>query len=69
AVTFLNCKNLGVSDLKIENSQQIHVSFKKCINVKAWNLKVVAPEKSPNTDGIHVTETQYIKIISSAIKT
>lgn len=47
----------------------MHVVFQKCVNVRASNLIVTAPEKSPNTDGIHVTDTQNIQIISSTIKT
>uniref|UniRef100_A0A5B7B9H6 endo-polygalacturonase n=1 Tax=Davidia involucrata TaxID=16924 RepID=A0A5B7B9H6_DAVIN len=69
AVTFYGCNNLRVANLRIENSQQMHLSFQKCITVKALNLIVIAPEKSPNTDGIHVTETQNIQIMSSVIKT
>lgn len=47
----------------------MHVVFQKCVNVRASNLIVTAPEKSPNTDGIHVTDTQNIQIISSVIRT
>lgn len=32
------------------------------MNVEASNLVVNAPEKSPNTDGIHVTRTENIQI-------
>ncbi|XP_059651024.1 polygalacturonase-like [Cornus florida] len=69
AVTFYQCQNLRVANLRIKNSQQIQLSFQKCVNVKALNLKVIAPEKSPNTDGIHVTATQNIQIRSSVIRT
>lgn len=68
-MTFLNCKNLGVSGIRSRNAQQIHISFQKCVNVKAWNLIVVAPGNSPNTDGIHVTGTENISIMSSVIRT
>jgi len=50
--------------LKIRNAQQIHVSFQDSVNVTASDLIVVSPEDSPNTDGIHVTNTQNIKISS-----
>ncbi|KAL3841248.1 hypothetical protein ACJIZ3_025839 [Penstemon smallii] len=55
------CKN-APTNLNIENAQQIHLSFERCTNVEASNLVVRAPEKSPNTDGIHVTRTQNIQI-------
>ncbi|KAL2479987.1 Polygalacturonase ADPG1 [Abeliophyllum distichum] len=64
ALTFDKCTNLEVKNLKIKNAQQIHLSFENCMNVEASNLVVNAPEKSPNTDGIHVTGTQNIQISS-----
>ncbi|KAK3011813.1 hypothetical protein RJ639_010620 [Escallonia herrerae] len=69
ALTFYKCKNLVVRNLKIQNAQQIHVSFEKSVNVQASNLMVTAPEKSPNTDGIHVSNTQNIQISSCVIGT
>jgi polygalacturonase len=47
----------------------MHLTFQKCVNVKASNLVVTAPWHSPNTDGIHVTETQNIQIHNCVIRT
>ncbi|XVF82240.1 hypothetical protein PTKIN_Ptkin16aG0029500 [Pterospermum kingtungense] len=69
ALTFYKSKNLIVRNLNIQDAQQIHVSFDKCTNVQASSLTVKAPEKSPNTDGIHVTHTQNIQITNSVIGT
>ncbi|XP_058075587.1 polygalacturonase-like [Magnolia sinica] len=69
ALTFYSCNNLIVNDLKIKDSQQIQVSFERCVNVLAFNLMVTAPETSPNTDGIHITKTQNIQIMNSVIRT
>lgn len=69
ALTFLECKNLKVGNLRIKNAQQMHLTFQDCENVKASNLIVVAPRRSPNTDGIHVTGTQNIQIMNSLVKT
>ncbi|KAL6272954.1 hypothetical protein ACE6H2_023646 [Prunus campanulata] len=69
ALIFQKCKNLRVNNLNIQDAQQIHVSFQKCMNVQASNLSIIAPEKSPNTDGIHVTDTQNILITNSVIAT
>ncbi|KAG4186197.1 hypothetical protein ERO13_A08G028250v2, partial [Gossypium hirsutum] len=69
----LPCKeaqlNLRVAGLRIRNAQQMHLSFNKCVNVKALNLSVIAPGNSPNTDGIHVSETHNIHIKNCVIKT
>ncbi|CAK9184875.1 unnamed protein product [Ilex paraguariensis] len=69
ALTFYNGNNLIVKNLNIQDAQQIHVSFEKCLNVQVSNLKVTAPETSPNTDGIHVTNTQNIQISNCVIGT
>ncbi|GLT37076.1 hypothetical protein SLA2020_114120 [Shorea laevis] len=69
AVTFYECSNLMVSSLWFQNAQQMHLRFQRCFNVKVSNVLVTAPEYSPNTDGIHVTETQNILIKNSVIRT
>ncbi|KAK8559558.1 hypothetical protein V6N13_016300 [Hibiscus sabdariffa] len=47
----------------------MHLSSNKCVNVKVFNLFVISPGNSPNTDGIHVTETNNIHIKDCAIRT
>ncbi|XP_021280675.1 polygalacturonase [Herrania umbratica] len=69
AVTFYECTDLKVAGLRFKNAQQMHLTFQKCVNVKAFNLFVTAPGNSPNTDGIHVTETQNISIKNCVIRT
>ncbi|CAA2967915.1 polygalacturonase QRT2 [Olea europaea subsp. europaea] len=69
ALTFYNCTNLRVTNLRIKNPQQMHMNFQSCENVEASKLTLTAPEKSPNTDGIHVTKTRNINITNSVIKT
>ncbi|KAL1802616.1 hypothetical protein ACET3Z_031263 [Daucus carota] len=69
AVTFDGCKNMKVDNLKIRNAQQMHLSFKDSNNIKAYNLRVIAPGTSPNTDGIHITDTKNIEIYSSVVRT
>lgn len=69
ALTFKNCTNLTLSSLRLLNAQQMHVNFQDCNGVEASKLLVVAPEKSPNTDGIHVTRTSNINILESEIRT
>ncbi|KAG6536989.1 polygalacturonase-like [Zingiber officinale] len=69
ALTFNGCKNLRVQNLRIRDSQQIHVSFQSCSGVDVSHLSITAPGTSPNTDGIHVTGTQSITISDSVIAT
>ncbi|XP_027356755.1 polygalacturonase QRT2-like [Abrus precatorius] len=69
AVTFYQCNNLKVTNLRFKDAQQMHVTFMKCFNVIVSNLVIRAPGNSPNTDGIHVAETQNIAISNSDIGT
>jgi len=52
-----------------KDAQQMHVSFEGCFNVIASNLIIRAPGDSPNTDGIHVADTQNIEISNADIGT
>ncbi|XP_010464443.1 PREDICTED: polygalacturonase QRT2-like [Camelina sativa] len=69
AVTFVECNNLRVSNIRLENAQQMHLTFQDCHNVKALHLMLTSPGDSPNTDGIHVSGTRNILIQDSIIRT
>ncbi|KAI5072137.1 hypothetical protein GOP47_0012243 [Adiantum capillus-veneris] len=69
ALRFSSVSNLKVRDLLSLNSPQIHIKFANCYGVEVVNLQVSAPEDSPNTDGIHVSETQNVIIQDSSIGT
>ncbi|XP_018438181.1 polygalacturonase ADPG2-like [Raphanus sativus] len=69
ALTFYNSENLQVNNLRVRNAQQIQISIEKCSNVQVSNVEVTAPADSPNTDGIHITNSQDIQISKSIIGT
>nr|XP_043620573.1 polygalacturonase-like [Erigeron canadensis] len=69
ALTLYKCTTLTVKNLNIQNAQQMHISFDNCDDVQVSKIQITAPEDSPNTDGIHVTHTQNIKISDSVIGT
>ncbi|XAR68532.1 Polygalacturonase, partial [Bertholletia excelsa] len=69
ALTFCNCKDITVQNLNIQNGQQIHISFEKCVNVLTSNLVIPAPGYCPHTNGIHIANTQNIQIFSNFIRT
>ncbi|GER31982.1 pectin lyase-like superfamily protein [Striga asiatica] len=58
-----------IKKTKTKDAQQMHVVFDGCDGVDASNLTVVAPEKSPNTDGIHITKSSNVKVQDSTIGT
>ncbi|XP_047094022.1 polygalacturonase-like [Lolium rigidum] len=69
ALTFYSCTNLKVDNLKLLNSQQIHMSVERCTNVRVSRLLITAPGTSPNTDGIHIAHSKDVKVYNCAIKT
>ncbi|XP_022143524.1 polygalacturonase-like [Momordica charantia] len=56
----------GITSL---NSKNFHVNVMGCNNVTFDHFTIIAPEDSPNTDGIHIGRSSGINIISSNIGT
>ncbi|KAJ1293083.1 hypothetical protein BS78_01G041100 [Paspalum vaginatum] len=69
ALSFHYCTNLRVQDLKVVNSQQIHMSVEDCSGVQLTRLSITAPGTSPNTDGIHITRSRDVRVTGCKIKT
>ncbi|KAK4476375.1 hypothetical protein RD792_015525 [Penstemon davidsonii] len=69
ALTFQNCTNLKVSNLKLVNAQQMQLNIQDSHDVEVSKLKMTAPEQSPNTDGIHITRSTNLDIFDSVIQT
>jgi len=53
----------------MKDSQKFHVVIKDSRKVKVSKLFIHAPEKSPNTDGIHLDHARNIVIRDSEIRT
>lgn len=69
ALLFQECENLVVRNLKVQNGQQMQLSFERCNQVRATGLSVTSPEYSPNTDGIHITDSQNVEVARTFIGT
>ncbi|KAL2935311.1 hypothetical protein RDABS01_018429 [Bienertia sinuspersici] len=67
AIRFFHSSNLTVKELKIMNSPQFHFRFDVCHNVHVESLHITAPQLSPNTDGIHIENTDNVRIHNSYI--
>ncbi|PIN04028.1 Polygalacturonase [Handroanthus impetiginosus] len=68
-IRFLTSNNLIVRGIKISNSPQFHFRFDNCKNVHIESIHITAPALSPNTDGIHIDNTNNVKIYNSVIST
>ncbi|OMP09383.1 Glycoside hydrolase, family 28 [Corchorus olitorius] len=67
AIRFFMSSNLTVQGLKIKNSPLFHFRFDACHDVRVESLTVKAPAQSPNTDGIHIENTNNVQIYNSII--
>ncbi|KAM7521380.1 hypothetical protein LguiA_011282 [Lonicera macranthoides] len=67
AIRFFMSSNLIVQGLGIKNSPQFHFRFDNCKNVHIESMHITAPALSPNTDGIHIENTNNVEIYNSVI--
>ncbi|KAL1564974.1 galacturonan 1,4-alpha-galacturonidase [Salvia divinorum] len=69
AITFHKCNNLKIRDITLVNSQKNQMVFTNCRHVAASRLRVIAPSDSPNTDGVHISESTHVQLKDSTIAT
>ncbi|XP_021738193.1 probable polygalacturonase At3g15720 [Chenopodium quinoa] len=69
ALQLLSCNGLQLKDLTHVDSPNGHISIVNCNNATISNLHIVAPENSPNTDGIDVSSSTQVQISDSIIET
>ena len=56
-----------MTGITIQQSQQTHLKFDSCTNVQVYDITVSSPGDSPNTDGIHLQNSQDVLIYSSTL--
>ncbi|XP_050909431.1 probable polygalacturonase At3g15720 [Lathyrus oleraceus] len=69
AFKFIKCERLTISNLTHYDSPKNHMGISSCKEVFISNLKMIAPEDSPNTDGIDIANSSNITIKDSTITT
>ncbi|PIN24151.1 Polygalacturonase [Handroanthus impetiginosus] len=55
--------------LNFVDSMGFHIKVTDSRNISLWNLAITAPGKSPNTDGIHLSNSTNVNITDSVIGT
>lgn len=68
-ISFMVCSNIVYNGLTQMNSPKNHISMDACHNATLSNLNLIAPEDSPNTDGININYSHGIRILDTSIKT
>ncbi|KAE8651530.1 hypothetical protein Csa_019326 [Cucumis sativus] len=69
AMKIISCNDPNLSNLHFINSSQALVLLMGCIRTEIKNLVITAPERSPNTDGIHIHSSHNIIIRNTTIGT
>ncbi|XP_019087279.1 PREDICTED: probable polygalacturonase At3g15720 [Camelina sativa] len=69
ALHISKCDNFRINGLTSIDSAKNHISINKCNTVAISNINLFAPETSPNTDGIDISESTNINIFDSTIQT
>jgi len=69
ALHFHACENLILRELTHINSPRNHISLNACHGSRISELHIIAPNESPNTDGIDIAESSNIIIENSKIET
>ncbi|KAI3716276.1 hypothetical protein L6452_23502 [Arctium lappa] len=69
ALQFKRCNGLRLNGLTHVNSPRVHITITTCNGVIVSDLHIIAPETSPNTDGIDVSGSTNVNIRNSVIET
>ncbi|KAL2973367.1 hypothetical protein AAZX31_14G041800 [Glycine max] len=69
ALSIQNCNNLQLTGTRHLNSARNHMSINNSNHTHIFNVTITAPQDSPNTDGIDVSQSSYILIQRSTIAT
>ncbi|CAI9265553.1 unnamed protein product [Lactuca saligna] len=67
AIRFYGSSDVTVTGITIQNSPQTHLKFDNCQSVQVSDITVSSPGDSPNTDGIHLQNSQDVTIQSSKL--
>ncbi|KAL0917975.1 hypothetical protein M5K25_013087 [Dendrobium thyrsiflorum] len=69
ALTISQAKNVLLSKVKVQNSQNFQIAIIFSQEIKVEGATITAPGNSPNTDGIHIHMSSFITITGSAMAT
>ncbi|XVF33648.1 hypothetical protein REPUB_Repub17cG0185900 [Reevesia pubescens] len=64
-LSFHKCDNLNVHGITSLNSPGNHVSVNNCNEVDISHIQLIAPQDSPNTDGIDISASTALRISDS----
>ncbi|KAH6785542.1 hypothetical protein C2S51_037997 [Perilla frutescens var. frutescens] len=69
APLFHNVRGVVIRGISSRNSKMFHFQIHKATNLRVTNVNITAPAESPNTDGIHISNSWNVQIRDSLIGT
>ncbi|KAL3508124.1 hypothetical protein ACH5RR_033506 [Cinchona calisaya] len=69
SIHFDDVKNAKIKGLNFVNAMGFHLHISNSYLVRAHSLTITAPESSPNTDGLHISKSNTVKVARSTIRT
>ncbi|KAL9353549.1 hypothetical protein Peur_056229 [Populus x canadensis] len=69
SIKFNHVANGIIRQITSVNPMGFHISIVLSQNIRAKNLHITAPATSPNTDGIHISQSNVVKVSRSVIST
>ncbi|GER47985.1 pectin lyase-like superfamily protein [Striga asiatica] len=67
ALRIANSSNVVVAGITIQNPPQMHLFIDNGQYIQVYNFKTSAPAESPNTDGIHLSNSQHAVIHNNTL--
>ncbi|XP_047158387.1 exopolygalacturonase-like [Vigna umbellata] len=69
SIYFHRIKNGIIQNVKSTNPKGFHIFVTNCANIRLRRLNLTAPEESPNTDGIHISQSIDVEVAKNTIET
>ncbi|KAJ4844965.1 hypothetical protein Tsubulata_011696 [Turnera subulata] len=69
SIKFIRVTQAIVRQITSLNPMGFHIGVVLCENIRIRNVKLYAPGDSPNTDGIHISQSTMVKVARSTIST
>ncbi|KAG5005996.1 hypothetical protein JHK85_024538 [Glycine max] len=69
SIYFHNVRNGIIQNIKSVDPKGFHLFVTSCANIRLRLLKLTAPATSPNTDGIHISNSIDVKLSKNIIET
>ncbi|KAG9156545.1 hypothetical protein Leryth_006546 [Lithospermum erythrorhizon] len=69
SLKFNDVKNATIQGITSLNSKFFHLAITRCENFSINEITITAPEDSPNTDGIHISNSNKVQVTNVKIGT